>query len=59
MSEDAFQFRPEEYLAIMQRVIKRLDAHAVAGQDQATPRLLPDRNREHAAEAGKAGIAPM
>jgi hypothetical protein len=43
----------------VQVVIKRLDAHPVARENQTPLRLPPDRDGKHAAKACKAGTAPM
>src|ERR1700733_15866857 len=40
-------------------VVKRLDAHAVAGDEQAALGVVPDREREHAVQALEATRTPL
>ena len=42
-----------------QRPVERLDAEAIAREQQPPPRRVPDREREHAAEALDAVVAPL
>ncbi|PYY13052.1 MAG: hypothetical protein DMG61_14645 [Acidobacteria bacterium] len=59
MSKDALQLRAKEKLSLMQAVIKRFDAHAVARQDKAALRLDPESDGEHSAESFEAAVTPM
>jgi hypothetical protein len=58
--EERLDLRAEHEPAAAQlRVVDRLDADAIACEQQALPARIPDREREHAAEAFDAGIAPL
>src|ERR1700722_1846921 len=59
MREDAFQLGAEEHFAIVVRVVERLDAHAVASQNEPPFGLHPEGDGKHSAETGKAFAAPF
>ena len=41
------------------RPVERLDAQAIAREQQPPARRVPDREREHAAQVLDAGVAPL
>jgi hypothetical protein len=58
--EQRLQLGREDQLAVRQNgVLERLDAEPVAGEEQGLLRLIPEREREHAAEVRDAGLAPF
>ena len=57
--EDRLDLGAEEQPVAGERPVERLDAEAVAREQQAPPRRVPDREREHAAEALDAVVAPL
>jgi len=59
MSKDALQLGPKENLSLMQTVIKRLDAHAIARKNKPALRLNPQTDGKHSPESLEARIAPM
>ena len=58
--EQGVQFRSEGKPAVdaIMLVVERLDAEGVAGQEQASAFVIPDREGEHAAQTAKAVLAP-
>jgi hypothetical protein len=59
MGQQRLQLRAEHELTVAQvGVVKRLDAEAVAREEQRLLALVPDGEREHAAQALHAGLAP-
>ena len=59
MLEQRLDLRREQEMSVrQQRVMQRLDAQAVAGKEQRLPIAVPQREREHAAEAVHAAFAP-
>ena len=60
MHQEGLQLRGEEDRAVRQlRVVERLDAQAVAGQEQHPLPFVPEAEGEHAAEAIDAAFAPF
>src|SRR5512135_1428406 len=60
MSGKRFELRAEDELPLrQQRVVERLHAEPVASEEQRLPITVPQREREHAAEALDAGFAPL
>jgi len=59
VGKDALEFRTKTDVAVLDVVVERLDAHAVAGQQQATLGLNPDGDGKHATKALEAGWPPM
>src|SRR5262245_65904187 len=60
MGEQALQLRAEHELAVrQQRVEERLDAEAIAREEERLAITVPEREREHAAKALDAGFAPL
>ena len=57
--EDRLDLRSEEQRVAGARPVERLDAEAIADQQQPALRRVPDREREHAAEAVHAVVAPL
>src|SRR5207342_159977 len=58
MGKDALQLRAEKKFAIVLRVIQRLDAHAIAGQNELPLRLYPDGDGKHSPQVRKALASP-
>ncbi len=59
MGEQRFEFGAEEEGAVVEQgVEQRLDAEAVAGQEQGFAVAVPQGEGEHAAEAVDAALAP-
>src|SRR5205823_12684571 len=56
MSKDALQLGPKENLSLMQTVIKRLDAHAIARKNKPALRLNPQTDGKHSPESLEARI---
>ena len=59
MDEEGFKLGAEVEVLTNARVVKGLDAHAIAGEDEAFLRLVPEGDGEHAAEALEAGGVPL
>ena len=59
MLEQRLDLRPECEDAGPRRVVQRLLAHAVAGEQQAPSRPVPDREREHPVQPIEAGFAVL
>ncbi len=59
MLQDGFQLAAEIDVVAVAEVIERLDAHAIAGEQEAFTRLGPDGHCEHAAHPGKAVGVPL
>ena len=59
MLEDGLELGAEIEVAAAAAKVERLDAHAVAGEQQAFLGGLPEGQREHAAEALEAGGVPL
>ena len=57
--EDRLDLRGEEQAVAGTRPVERLDAEPIAGEQQPPRRRVPDREREHAAEAVDAVVAPL
>src|SRR5439155_22529077 len=57
--EDRLDLRAEEQRVAHARPVERLDAEAIADEEQPPLRRVPDREREHAAEAMDALLAPF
>src|ERR1700677_1144545 len=58
MDEDGLEFRTKDQILSILSQVERLDAHAIASQDQASGGLAPQGDREHPAHAGKASGIP-
>ena len=59
VGQQRLQFRAEEQVPVVEhRVIHRLDRHAVACHEKGLFVSVPQRKREHAAEAFDTGLAP-
>src|ERR1700693_280962 len=58
MEENALQLRTEIDFAILMAVVKGLDTHAVAGENETTFGPDPDRDREHSTQPREARSAP-
>ena len=59
MNQNGLKLGAEEEIAARAREIERLDAHAVAGQDEPALGLAPQGYREHAAQAGETAGVPF
>ena len=57
--EDRLDLGSEEQPVAGHRPVERLDAEAVAREQQPPPRRVPDREREHAAQVLDARVAPL
>ena len=53
VSKDALEFGREEYLVMVHTIIKRLNAHLVAGKNQAAFGFDPDSQAKHSTKAGE------
>jgi len=58
VQEDTLKLRAEIDFAILKTVIKRLDAHTVASENEAAFGPHPDRDREHPSQPRKARATP-
>ena len=59
MEKDGLEFRTEEEILSTVRDIKRLDAHAIAGQDETRARFAPNRDGKHSPQSGEAIRIPL
>src|ERR1700737_2122005 len=59
MSENRFELRAEEKIFALVADVQRLNAHAVARQNDALLGFTPQSNGEHATQAGKAVFIPF
>jgi len=59
VGEQCLDLRGEGQPPMMHAVVKRLDAHAVADQPQFSRARVPQRDREHTAEALQTVYAPL
>ena len=57
--EDRLDLRPEQQPAAGYRPVERLDAEAIAREQQPAARGVPDGEGEHAAQVLDAGVAPL
>ncbi len=57
--EDCLDLRSEQQAVADPGVVQRLDAKAVACEEQPAPRCVPDRECKHSAKVLDAGIAPL
>ncbi|MCX5682226.1 MAG: hypothetical protein NT049_00875 [Planctomycetota bacterium] len=57
--QDRLDFRSENQPSARVPIVQRLDAEAVAGQEEPPPRGVVDRKGEHAVEAVEALLAPL
>jgi hypothetical protein len=58
MEENALQLRTEINVAILKGVVKGLDAHPVAGENETTFGSHPYRDRKHSTEPREARFTP-
>ena len=57
--EDRLDLRSEQQPVAGRRPVERLDAEAIAHEQQPAARRVPDREREHAAQVLDAAVAPL
>ncbi len=57
--EDRLDFRPEEQPVVCHRPVDRLDAQAIAREQQPRPARIPDRKREHPPQPVHAVVPPL
>src|SRR4029077_9565449 len=58
MEQNTLKLRAEIDFSILKTVVKRLDAHAVAGENETPFVPHPDRDREHSPQLREARSAP-